>query len=758
MRKKHFVGANGEVARRAGGVGTGRVLAALPYWIGSFLCAAALHNVELIGGVTPVALAFLMGVPQSWFLPTAAGFFVGGWLLPSPINAVYLSAAGIVAVVRFLVGSTRRPKPGRTVTAAIVAGTAALAMSKLASLFFMKELTLMSVGAVLAEAAVLVPLARFFQAGYIVIADESPSAPQIFSADVCLMLVAVGFYKVTVGYLSAGRIIIAFLCLALCYSRSQERGMTAAAFLSAAMLISEPMFYFAASGLMVGAAAAAVFSSYSKLAALLPFAAANALFALAAPKPIFAWTFAAEVAVGAALFLIIPIKKRAVAESAEPPKITRAERGLKTAAKSLASAARLIDGCSRIDRSVKSAEGVINSVANEACRSCAMMERCWVKSYDAMTEDMALLMHAAEHGGGVSQSDMSQRLFGSCIRPVQLIKAFNRHYAAGAAGLSGERSLRAYKGQMVEQLAAVSRILMRAAEEVSPPVVEDKDLANDVAADAQRADIPILSLQITRSETGGAAAAVTTAQPLRTKQRIELERILSKRSGMVFSADGGLSSQRRTVFCRRRELSIKLSDFCRSRREVSADIYTSFVNYLGFGYVLLADGMGTGADAAADAASACALARDLLESGCDGREAAAYVNSMLSIRDSDESAISLDVFEINLFTGEAAIYKAGGAPSFIMSAGRVTAVYSPSLPVGIMDELCCRDCRAGLAAGDAAALVSDGVFTALGGQIATLLEENRFDPDGAGKAVMKALGDDVSDDVTLLIISVEEGV
>lgn len=749
------MGSDGAVARHDAKLSFGSRLASLPLWIGSFLCAGALHNVEIAPTVTPVALAFLMGAPQGAYLTAAAGFFVGGWLSWTPINAVYLSAAGIVTVVRFLAGSSRRIKPAGIAAAAVVSGSAALGLSKLVSLALLHELSLLTAAAAVAEAVLLVPLSRFFKTAFEVLSEASPSAAKVFCADASLMLIAAGFYPITIGYLSVGRILIVFLCLYFGYARSQERGMAAAVFLSAAMLISEPIFYFAAAGLMVGTAAAAIFARYSKLAAFFPFALSIAVFSLAAPKPLFAWTFAAEAGIAAALFIILPVKRRAEGlEVGEAPVISRAAAGLRTASGALVSAARVVDRCCKIDRSVKNAENLVNAVANEACRTCAGMGRCWVDNYDATTEDIALLLHAAEHGGGVSEVDLSPRLSEICIRPQQLVKAFNRHYKSSRAGLSEERNLRAYKAQMVFQLAAVGKILSRAAESVAPAPDGDAQLSAGIAAEAARADIPVGRVEILRTETGGATAAVMLYQPIRTKQRIELERILCKRTGMVFLPDLKLGTQRRAVFARQAELKIKMSDFSRAKRGVSADVYSCFTNYLGFGYVILADGMGTGVDAAADAASACQLVKSMLLSGCGGKEAAAYANAMLSVRDSAEAAISVDLFEINLFTGEAVIYKAGGAPSFIYKNGRVTAAYNPSLPVGIMDELCCRDCRASLVAGDGAALVSDGVFSALGGSITTILEESHFEPERAGRELLRALGGDVTDDVTLLIISV----
>ena len=127
-------------------------------------------------------------------------------------------------------------------------------------------------------------------------------------------------------------------------------------------------------------------------------------------------------------------------------------------------------------------------------------------------------------------------------------------------------------------------------------------------------------------------------------------------------------------------------------------------------YIIMSDGMGTGGRAAIDSAMTVELFSRLIKAGISTDTALSITNSALSVKSDDESLSTLDVAEIDLFTGTAMLLKAGAAPSFYTVSGRVKSVEIPSTPLGILSKVkfCRYELR--LRAGDTLVMVSDGVL------------------------------------------------
>lgn len=99
-------------------------------------------------------------------------------------------------------------------------------------------------------------------------------------------------------------------------------------------------------------------------------------------------------------------------------------------------------------------------------------------------------------------------------------------------------------------------------------------------------------------------------------------------------------------------------------------------------YILLCDGMGTGPGAAREGKTAAELMRQMLLSGFPPEAACRSVNSILALR-GQAAAVTLDVAEVRLDTGRAALFKWGAASSYILRRAGPEKVGSNSAPPGI---------------------------------------------------------------------------
>jgi len=184
---------------------------------------------------------------------------------------------------------------------------------------------------------------------------------------------------------------------------------------------------------------------------------------------------------------------------------------------------------------------------------------------------------------------------------------------------------------------------------------------------------------------------------------------------------------------------------------ISSDRGACFRTEDGRLFVLLCDGMGTGAEAAAEAAAAIRTLGGLLRAGLDPADALETLNGVYVLRD-DGGFSTVDLLAADLVTGEAALYKWGAAPSYLLLDGAVkklgTAAPPPGLGVG--DTHKAEEIRLSLQRGELLVLLSDGAGGEDAGQRIAALEEAA--PRELAAAIIAGTEADGSDDRTAVVV------
>ena len=126
-------------------------------------------------------------------------------------------------------------------------------------------------------------------------------------------------------------------------------------------------------------------------------------------------------------------------------------------------------------------------------------------------------------------------------------------------------------------------------------------------------------------------------------------------------------------------------------------------------FLLLCDGMGTGLGAAQEGQSAASLLRQMLTAGFPAEYALRSLNSLTVLR-GRAGAVTVDLAEIHLDSGRAAVYKWGAAPSWLIRDGAAEKIGTAGPPPG----LSVKDAREtverlSLRRGEVLILLSDGV-------------------------------------------------
>ena len=175
--------------------------------------------------------------------------------------------------------------------------------------------------------------------------------------------------------------------------------------------------------------------------------------------------------------------------------------------------------------------------------------------------------------------------------------------------------------------------------------------------------------------------------------------------------------------------------------------------------VTVSDGMGTGARAAVDSRMTVTLFSDLIKGGVGRSTAARFLNSALIAKSQDETLATLDNFSISPFTGQANIFKAGAAPSFILKSGESLKIELMSLPVGILRDVKaqCEDFY--MRAGDRVVMLSDGAMTEDLSWFEDTIKDISTDAQQMSERIAKIArhkqGDAKRDDLTVVVVDVK---
>ncbi|MCD7756521.1 MAG: serine/threonine-protein phosphatase, partial [Firmicutes bacterium] len=166
-------------------------------------------------------------------------------------------------------------------------------------------------------------------------------------------------------------------------------------------------------------------------------------------------------------------------------------------------------------------------------------------------------------------------------------------------------------------------------------------------------------------------------------------------------------------------------------------------------YLLLCDGMGTGAEAAREAQTACGMLRKLLSVGYPAQYALRWVNSLCALRGC-AGAVTVDLAELRLDTGRVTLYKWGAAPSYLISGGDMIKVGTATPPPGlsVTDGRETVE-RLSLRKGETLVLLSDGA----GGEEALRKAWNAAfsSPGELAERILQSSQADGSDDATVAV-------
>jgi len=399
------------------------------------------------------------------------------------------------------------------------------------------------------------------------------------------------------------------------------------------------------------------------------------------------------------------------------------------------------------------------------CAQCANRELCWGRSRSSTDRMLSLSMEMARKGQNISEDSLPALEQHGCLRSEAIDETASRALIA-----QKKQRLRLSR-QEYEQtltlahLAAMSGTLNDLNMLTAGRSVGDLQAAHVInrAIDELRLSA---KLHYARRVDGHLQAALTLDSLLPTHRSLDaLLRYLSEAENLSLSisrAERGRIELEETPLY---SATVGTASLCAgeaagTQQAVCGDACAAQRCEGGRLLMVLCDGMGHGEAAHAQSEKTLELLLLLLEAGYSRRQAITAVNGiMLSASSDEESFTTVDLCDIDLWTGEVICEKLGACATWVVRGNHLKKVEAASLPLGIVEEARPSHVEYRLHSGDILVMMSDGVADAFRDEdeLRHALDDSLYiQPQRMADALIRnallASGDTPRDDMTVMVM------
>ena len=339
------------------------------------------------------------------------------------------------------------------------------------------------------------------------------------------------------------------------------------------------------------------------------------------------------------------------------------------------------------------------------------MSYCWVKCYGDTVDSLNKLVPILLSKSEVTKNDLSPSLKSRCVNAAVICREINTRYSDHVQSVNKIKTTQLYKSILKKQFSAICEMLSSAKDELSSLHDWDEEKSKRIYDCAVRLGLPI--------ETAGCIYDVDRRPLITVALSDAIPENLIKRltAGISLIVGSTLSSPNVEMkkvgvtlnYTEKPMFAIKTATAQISAdNKMCGDVFSVFSDSKFNVHIVMSDGMGTGQTAARDGALCCAFLKRLLESGFRIKRAAELANAALALREDSETASTLDALTINVFTGEATLFKAGASATYFLHSNKIKRIEGKTLPVGILNTVTCKEVAVELEEDDIIVMTSDG--------------------------------------------------
>jgi len=360
----------------------------------------------------------------------------------------------------------------------------------------------------------------------------------------------------------------------------------------------------------------------------------------------------------------------------------------------------------------------MSNVTERTCQTCFKKEQCWAKNFNTTYAAMEEIIHEMDQNDGNVSPRLAREWDKLCSRPKKVYETIGQQLTFYQANLKLKKQVRESRKLVAEQLLGVSEVMDNFAKEIQRERENHHKQEEQIMEAIQDFGIQIEQVEIYSLEQGNVDIEMTV--PFGNGHG-ECEKLIAPMLSDILGE---------TIIVNKEEYGTLPEELCnvnfRSSKAytvdtgvahaakdgglVSGDSYSTIELGLGKFAIAISDGMGNGERAHYESKETLQLLQKILQSGIEEKVAIKSVNSILSLRTTDEIFSTLDLAMIDLKNASAKFLKIGSTPSFIKRGNKVIKIQASNLPMGILQEFEVDVVSEQLKAGDLLIMMSDGVF------------------------------------------------
>ena len=367
----------------------------------------------------------------------------------------------------------------------------------------------------------------------------------------------------------------------------------------------------------------------------------------------------------------------------------------------------------------KDTNQIIKNVTVKTCDTCFKKEYCWTKNFSRTNKLIIDLKEQLEQDEQMKyQTNNENVLKRFCVKHERVIETMLNEIEFYQANLKLKNKVRESRKFVAEQLHGVSKVMGDFARELQKERQNTLFQEEKIVEIIESIGIEVENIRIHSLEKGNIEVEVTVyliGEP-QSETRI-IAPILSEflEECLVLFEDENptvLEGRVQLLFQSAKKFAIETGSAHAAKGGglISGDSFT--IVELGKGKQVLAisDGMGNGVRAHEESTETLKLLHKILASGIDEKVAIRSINSVLSLRTTDEIFSTLDLAMIDLQDGRVKFLKIGSTPSFVLRGEMVKMVQGNNLPIGIVQDFDVDVIVEKLEPHDLLIMMSDGIF------------------------------------------------
>lgn len=360
----------------------------------------------------------------------------------------------------------------------------------------------------------------------------------------------------------------------------------------------------------------------------------------------------------------------------------------------------------------------LSSITENTCQHCYKKEKCWVDNFDKTYDYMQAIMQEKKENTYENNLKLKKDFSRHCSRASKVEEAIEQEINYFQANQKLKKEVQESRRLVAEQLLGVSHVM----EDFSKEIKREREnhfVQEEQILDAlQNFGIEIVNVDIYSLEQGD--VDIEMSIPF-CNGHGECEKIIAPMLSDILEESVIVKNEECANYpngychvsfgsAKKFRIETGVAHAAKGGGLVSGDSYSMIDLGVGKYAVAISDGMGNGVRAHFESTETIKLLQKILQSGIEEKVAIKTINSILSLRTTDEIFSTLDLAIVDLQDGSSKFLKIGSTPSFVKRGDKIIKIQASNLPMGIIDDFDVDVVGEKLKAGDLLIMMSDGIF------------------------------------------------